>query len=225
MSDRPTAGAEELIGRSPLISGAYDLAHGAHAGQQRKDNGAPYLTHPLRVAQLVEEAGFDEEVTAAALLHDVVEDSEIGPREIARRFGSRVAEIVSALTEDESIEDYEQRKAEHRDRVEAAGPDAVAIYTADKLANLRDMRGLYAAIGERAAERFTAPLGLRSRLWLEDATMAERALPGCDLANDLMAEAEGLRARSQRSARPLSARDAFSGRRGRSGVKSRGDQP
>ncbi len=191
MSDRPTAGAEELVGRSPLLSDAYDLAHGAHEGQQRKDNGAPYLTHPLRVAQLVNEAGFDEEVVAAALLHDVVEDSEIDLAEIARRFGSRVAEIVSALTEDESIEDYEQRKAEHRDRVEAAGPEPVAVYTADKLSNLRDMRGLYAAIGERAAERFTAPLDLRARLWLEDAAMAERALPGSDLAAALRAEAEG----------------------------------
>jgi (p)ppGpp synthase/HD superfamily hydrolase len=191
MSDRPTAGADELIGASQLLSDAYDLAHGAHDGQQRKDNGAPYLTHPLRVAQLVEEASFDEEVVAAALLHDVVEDSEINLSDIARRFGPRVAEIVSALTEDGSIENYEQRKAEHRDRVEAAGPDAVAVYTADKLANLRDMRGLYAAIGERAAERFTAPLDLRARLWLEDAAMAERALPGSDLAAALRAEAEG----------------------------------
>ncbi len=191
MSEPPIAGADELIGSSPLLSDSYDLAHGAHEGQQRKDNGAPYMTHPLRVAQLVEEAGFDEEVVAAALLHDVVEDSEIDLSEIASQFGSRVAQIVSALTEDESIDDYEQRKAEHRDRVEAAGPEAVAVYTADKLSNLRDMRGLYAAIGERAAERFTAPLDLRARLWLEDAAMAERALPGSDLAAALRAEAEG----------------------------------
>lgn len=191
MSDQPIAGAAELVGDSERLADAFRLAQEAHEGQQRKDTGAPYLTHPLRVAKLVQEAGFGEDATAAALLHDVVEDSDVGPSEIASRFGSHVAEVVSALTEDEGIDDYEERKAEHRDRVEAAGTDAVAIYAADKLANLRDMRRLYAEIGERAAERFTAPLDLRSRLWLEDAAMAERALPGSELAGSLRTEAEG----------------------------------
>jgi (p)ppGpp synthase/HD superfamily hydrolase len=191
MSDRPIAGAAELVGDSERLADAFRLAQEAHEGQQRKDTGAPYLTHPLRVAKLVQEAGFGEDATAAALLHDVVEDSDIGPSEIASRFGSHVAETVSALTEDEGIDDYEERKAEHRDRVEAAGEEAVAVYSADKLANLRDMRRLYAEIGERAAERFTAPLDLRSQLWLEDAAMAERALPGSDIAAALRAEAEG----------------------------------
>lgn len=191
MPDNPTAGAEDLIGDSELVEAAYQVAREAHEGQQRKDNGAPYLTHPLRVAELVSGAGLGEEVVAAAVLHDVVEDSELSDSDIARRFGTRVAEIVSALTEDETIDDYERRKAEHRDRVEAAGADAVAIYAADKIANLRDMRGLYAAIGERAAERFTAPLDLRARLWLEDADMTERVLPRNELARALRAEADG----------------------------------
>jgi (p)ppGpp synthase/HD superfamily hydrolase len=191
MSDQPIAGVRALVGDSDRLAAAYRLAQEAHAGQQRKDNGAPYLTHPLRVAQVVRDAGFDEDTVAAALLHDVVEDSGIGLPEISRELGPHVAEIVSALTEDEGIEDYEERKAEHRDRVEAAGTEAVAIYTADKLSNLRDMRGLYGLIGERAAERFTAPLDLRSRLWLEDSAMAERALPDRELAAELRAEAEG----------------------------------
>lgn len=191
MSDQPIVGVRALVGDSERLAAAYRLAQEAHAGQQRKDNGAPYLTHPIRVAQLVRDAGFDEDTVAAALLHDVVEDSGIGLPEISRELGPQVAEIVSALTEDESIEDYVERKAEHRDRVEAAGTDAVAIYTADKLSNLRDMRGLYALVGERAAERFTAPLDLRGRLWIEDAEMAERALPGSELARALRAEAEG----------------------------------
>jgi (p)ppGpp synthase/HD superfamily hydrolase len=191
MSDEPTAEARELIGASELLAGAYELASAAHAGQTRKNDGAPYVTHPLRVAKLIAGAGLGEEAEAAALLHDVVEDSDVGLAEIGRRFGPRVAEIVSALTEDDRIDDYEERKDEHRRRVEAAGPAAVAVYVADKLANLGDMRGLYAAVGESAAERFTAPFDLRSRLWLEDAALAERALPGSDLATQLRAEAEG----------------------------------
>ena len=202
MPDLQTAGAADLIGDSELLAAAYELAHDAHSGQQRKDNGAPYLTHPLRVAELVREAGMGDDVVAAALLHDVVEDSEISTAEIARRFGVAVAEIVSVLTEDERIEDYTERKAEDRERVEVAGPDATAVYAADKLANLRDMRGLYANIGEQAAERFTAPLDLRAQLWLEDATMVERVLPGSELASSLRAEAEGFaRDRSLATAR------------------------
>ena len=191
MRDEAIKGARELTEDSDLLSRSYELAAAAHADQTRKDNGAPYVTHPVRVAELIRGAGFDEEVQAAALLHDVVEDSDVGVEEIDRRFGPRVAGIVAALTEDESIPGYERRKAEHRDRVEAAGADAIAVYAADKLSNLRDMRGLYAQVGERAAERFTAPLGLRSRLWLDDAEMAERGLPGSELPGALRAEAEG----------------------------------
>jgi len=191
MGEEPSGAAAKLIADSELLADAYDLAGTAHAGQTRKDDGSPYLTHPLRVAELIAAAGYGEDAEAAALLHDVVEDSDVGLAEIARRFGSRVAEIVSALTEDEAIVDYEERKAEHRARVAAAGALAVAVYSADKLANIRDMRGLYAEVGERAAERFTAPLDLRSRLWLEDAALAERALPEAELAADLRAEAEG----------------------------------
>jgi (p)ppGpp synthase/HD superfamily hydrolase len=191
MGEERSGGAAELIGDSELLADAYDLASAAHAGQTRKDDGSPYVTHPLRVAELIAAAGLGEEAAAAALLHDVVEDSDVGLAEIARRFGPRVAEIVSALTEDEAVADYEERKVEHRARVEAVGPLAVAVYSADKLANLRDMRGLYAEVGERAAERFTAPLDLRSRLWLEDAELAERALPGSELAAGLRAEAAG----------------------------------
>jgi (p)ppGpp synthase/HD superfamily hydrolase len=176
---------------SPLVRDALELASEAHRGQQRKDNGAPYVTHPVRVAQLVTDAGLDDEAVAAALLHDVVEDSETSAAEIERRFGPTVARLVAALTEDDSIAGYEERKAEHRVRVEAAGPVAVTIYAADKLANLRDMRRLYAGIGERAAERFTAPLDLRARLWLEDAELAERALPKQPIAEELRAEAHG----------------------------------
>jgi (p)ppGpp synthase/HD superfamily hydrolase len=191
MTTEPSAEAPERIRGSELLVEAYELADRAHAGQTRKGDGSPYLTHPVQVAELVAAAGFGEEAEAAALLHDVVEDSEVGVAEIEARFGPTIAEAVSALTEDEAIEDYEARKLEHRARVEAAGLPAVAVYTADKLANLRDMRRLYAKVGERAADRFTAPLDLRSRLWLEDAELAERALPGSPLATELRSEAEG----------------------------------
>ena len=84
-----------------------------------------------------------DEVLAAALLHDVVEDSELEVEDIRERIGDRVAEIVAVLTDDERIESYRKRKGEHRARVEAAGPEALAIYAADKLTNVEMLRDAY----------------------------------------------------------------------------------
>jgi (p)ppGpp synthase/HD superfamily hydrolase len=163
--------------RSDLVARARELASEAHEGQRRKDDGSPYITHPIGVAGLLDDAEFSDEVIAAALLHDVVEDTDLDPGELRERFGERVAELVEALSEDNDISDYEERKREHREQVEESGPDAVAIYIADKLSNLRDMRAIYALEGEDIAERFNAPIDVRIRLWKEDAEMAQRVAP------------------------------------------------
>jgi (p)ppGpp synthase/HD superfamily hydrolase len=97
------------------------------------------LEHPVEVAQIGRSACDDDEVIAAALLHDTVEDGLLEFAEIDGHFGRRVAELVEALTEDGSIEDYEERKAEHRERVVSAGRDVALIFAADKLANARAM--------------------------------------------------------------------------------------
>lgn len=164
--------------RSDLVAQAYELAASAHEGQRRKDNGTPFITHPVTVADLLHDSGFGDEVIAAALLHDVVEDTEMDSGELTRRFGGRVAELVEALSEDEGIRDYEERKREHREQVAESGADAAAIYIADKLSNLRDMRRIYAEEGEAIASRFTSPLDVRVTLWREDAAMAGRIAPG-----------------------------------------------
>ena len=182
-----------------MLEAAYELAVGAHEGQVRKGDGSPYVGHSITVARLCREAGSDEPVVAAALLHDVVEDAEIGLEEIERRFGADVGALVDALTEDQGISDYAERKAAHRAQVEAAGSRAATIYTADKLANLRDMRELYSRVGERAAERFTAPLDLRARLWEEDLEMASGVAPELVLLEELRSELAGFR--SQRAGR------------------------
>jgi guanosine-3',5'-bis(diphosphate) 3'-pyrophosphohydrolase len=157
------------------VADAFTLAADAHSGQLRKDDGSPYISHPVKVAERLHDAGFDDEVIAAALLHDVVEDTEMDPDEIAERFGERVAVLVQALSEDEGISDYEDRKRAHAEQVAEAGADAVAIYIADKLSNLRDMRRIYAEEGEAIASRFKAPLGVRVALWREDLEMARES--------------------------------------------------
>lgn len=168
----PSPEIEAAAAESELIRDALALAERAHAGQVRNGSGGmAYIHHPIAVAELLAEHGYGEQTVAAALLHDVVEDSETGPEEIAARFGPPVAELVEALTDDESIEAYEERKQEHRRRVEAAGGDALAIYAADKLSNVRVLRRAYAAEGEAAGEEFKAPLEVKAKIWMDDLEM------------------------------------------------------
>ena len=116
---------------SPLLRGAYALALEAHHGSRRR--GETDIDHPVAVAEVLYEYGIsDEEVLAAAFLHDVIEDTDTDPDEIGARFGERVRDLVVTMTEDDEIEPYAARKAEHRRRV-ARDRCVSAIYAADKL--------------------------------------------------------------------------------------------
>jgi len=159
--------------RSELVRTALEMARKAHAGQVRNASGGrPYIDHPLAVATQMAEHGFPDEVLAAALLHDVVEDSEIEIEDIRDAAGERVADLVAALTDEESIDSYEERKREHRRRVEAAGPDALAVFVADKLTNLEMLRGAYSDQGEQVGEELSVPLDEKVAVWEADLAMA-----------------------------------------------------
>jgi (p)ppGpp synthase/HD superfamily hydrolase len=124
----------------PVLRAAYEWAAQLHADQLRDADRAPFILHPLEVAALLSSRGFDDEVVAAGLLHDVVEDTDTELDEVRRRFGERIARTVAAVSEDPAIEDYRARKAALRDQVAAAGPDAQAVYAADKVAKARELR-------------------------------------------------------------------------------------
>ena len=134
MPTRPLTEVPSFASDSRLLRGAYRFATFAHHGPARK--GDTEIDHPTRVAWLLEERGFGEEVVAAAFLHDVVEDTAVDPDEIEENFGPEVSGLVREMTENESIEPYEARKAEHRSRV-VQDRRVAAIYAADKLANTR----------------------------------------------------------------------------------------
>ena len=129
-----------FVAGKPLVRSALAWAAKRHEGQSRAVDDAPLILHPAEVAALLSSRGCDEEVVAAGLLHDVVEGTEAGIDDVRRRFGDRVATIVAAVTQDDSIEGYEERKAALRDQVAAAGPDAHVVYAADKLAKTRELR-------------------------------------------------------------------------------------
>jgi (p)ppGpp synthase/HD superfamily hydrolase len=116
------------------------LVAAARAFALRAYGSEDKLEHPFEVARLVEAAGASEDVVAAAVLHDVVEDTDAGVEEIAAEFGSRIAALVETLTEDESIRAYSERKSDLRTRTCAAGRGAALIAVADKLSRVRSMR-------------------------------------------------------------------------------------
>lgn len=134
----PKLSAPDFVRGSELLEDALRFAREAY--RTEGPHGQGKLRHSIEVARLLHEAGFDEEVVAAGLMHDVVEATAAELPQVAERFGSRAAALVEAMTEDDGIESYEARKAEHRARVTAQGSSAAAIYAADKLAKMPHLR-------------------------------------------------------------------------------------
>ncbi len=95
--DKVAAMAEHHPEDRELILGAFDFAYKAHDGQRRK-SGEPYIIHPISVASLIDEWGFDSESVMAGLLHDTIEDTEVSFQEVESRFGHSVAELVDGVT-------------------------------------------------------------------------------------------------------------------------------
>ena len=145
--------------------------------------------------------GADETTITAALLHDGVEDSELTVEEVRKRFGADVAEVVAALTEDERIDEWVDRKNALRAQVERSGSRAAAVYAADKLSNLREMRRVYALRGEAAIDLHKAPsLDLRVAAWCDDLEMIERVASDLPIAADLRSELSRLEQERSRPA-------------------------
>ena len=155
---------------SPLTREALDFAASHHAGQTRDDgNGLPFVTHPVEVGCLLHEAGYSDEVVAAGVLHDVLEDTDVERAELEERFGPGVADLVAAVTDDPSIEDHAERKAALRKQVAHAGECAAVVFAADKVSKVRELRararhGRFQRTDEGKLEHYRASLEMLSEL-------------------------------------------------------------
>jgi (p)ppGpp synthase/HD superfamily hydrolase len=125
--------------RLPRTLAATAFAERLHAGQFRAD-GTPFIRHPLEVASLLHQSGAPDHVIAAGVLHDVVEKANVTADELSNRFGPAIARLVLAVSDDEEIKGYAERKAALRRQVATAGDEALAIFAADKLSKLRELR-------------------------------------------------------------------------------------
>lgn len=124
-----------------MVDKAYKLAQEAHDGQFRR-SGEPYICHPLHVAMLLVELGMDSESLAAALLHDVVEDTPVGLEQITSMFGADVAHMVDGVTKLTKIKfsSVEEQQAENlRKMLMAMSQDVrvMIIKLCDRLHNMR----------------------------------------------------------------------------------------
>jgi (p)ppGpp synthase/HD superfamily hydrolase len=170
----------------PLAHEAVGLAVELHAGQRRQADGASFVLHPMEVAALLDRAHYPDHVIAAAVLHDVLENTDLRPEDLEARFGSEVAGLVAAVTDDPSLPDEEERKRELRERVRVEGGYAAAVYAADKVSKVREVR-LALAHGVPPAE--LAPKVRRHR---ESLAMLEQTIPGSRLLEVLRFELESL---------------------------------
>ena len=120
----------------PGADEAMDFAAGAYA--ERLERPGPIPEHPVAVARLVAGEHWSPDVTIAALLHDVLEDTDVTAQDLRARFGPDVARLVEAVTEDAGIPRYQDRKADLRRRTVEAGEATAAIALADKLDKVAD---------------------------------------------------------------------------------------
>jgi (p)ppGpp synthase/HD superfamily hydrolase len=154
MLDLPRKMAQPLrfpsfVDELPVTRQALVYAAEQHAGQRRDADRAPFILHPLEVAHLLRGRGYPDHVVAAGVLHDVIEDTGVTGEELAEHFGPEVADLVGAVTEPPGEGGYGERKARLRASVAETGADAIAIYAADKVAKVRELRMRVA----RAAEQ------------------------------------------------------------------------
>ncbi len=146
-----------------------------HDGQTRKRTSVPYISHLLMVAGMVLQAGGDEDLAIAALLHDVVEDCGGMPmlKEIRRRFGKRVAHVVEGCTDsfETPKRPWQERKEFYLKHLRTADADIRLVSAADKVHNAREILGDFREIGAAVWQRFAGKR--QGTLWYYQALARE----------------------------------------------------
>jgi (p)ppGpp synthase/HD superfamily hydrolase len=183
----PDVGAAFAFARDlPVTRDAIAFAQERHSCQRRPADGAPFLLHPLEVASMLERSSYPDHVIAAAVLHDVLEDTDAERSDLTARFGGEVADLVELVSDDPAIGDEEQRKDDVRDRVSRAGGSALVVYAADKVSKVRELRMLIAAGLEGDAAT------VKLRRYSKSLAMLEQACPDSPLVELLRFELEAL---------------------------------
>lgn len=136
-----------------LLDRAIIFAVKAHAGTERRGKGFPYIVHPMEAMAIVSTMTSDQEMLAAAALHDTVEDTDVTLEELRREFGPRIAALVDSESEAvpegvSEAESWRGRKQAGIDRLARATRDEKIVAMGDKLSNMRAIARDYARQGD-----------------------------------------------------------------------------
>ena len=136
-----------------LLDRAIIFAVKAHSGTERRGKGFPYIVHPLEAMEIVATITPDQELLAAAALHDVVEDTDVSVDEIRAEFGDRIAALVAAESDtfEEGVREedsWHSRKRAAIERLASASHDAKIVALGDKLSNMRAIARDWAVKGD-----------------------------------------------------------------------------
>ena len=153
-----------------LVSEAIIFAVKAHDGMRRKKSEAPYILHPMEAAVIVGTMTDDQNLIAAAALHDVVEDAGVTIEEVEEKFGKRVRELVGSETEDKRAEippseTWRIRKEESLAVLKNTNDmDVLMVWLGDKLANMRSIYRDWKIEGDVMWQRFNQK-DVREQAW------------------------------------------------------------
>lgn len=147
-----------------LIEKALQIALEAHKNQKRKTDNTPYIIHPIMCAFKLKDYEFSEEVIAAALVHDVFEDSDFPEKDLRNDLGEEVFKIVKALSEDKSLE-WEERKKLYIEKIKNALQEVKAVSVVDKIHNAESLILAHEKQGKDVWSKFNR--GKDEKLWFE----------------------------------------------------------
>ena len=153
-----------------LLDRAIEFAVRAHHNTERRGKGFPYVVHPLEAMAIVATITPDQELLAAAALHDVVEDTTVTLEELRREFGDKVAFLVEQESDKfipgrSEADSWRDRKQAAIDRLASAPLEAKIVALGDKLSNMRAIARDYDELGNKLWERFHAPGGRADHEW------------------------------------------------------------
>jgi len=151
-----------------IVEKATRIAARAHKDQIRKGDDTPYITpyvvHPIMVALKLQKYGFGDEVIAAALCHDVLEDTDYPAEELHQELGNESFRIIKAVTADDSLP-WEEKKLQYIETVRQGPVGAKAVCVADKIHNLECIFIAYDVQGDVLWSKFNR--GKEQKIWFE----------------------------------------------------------
>lgn len=145
------------------IEKAFQFALSKHRGQFRKGTDIPYITHPFAVSMLLKHHQYSDDIVAAGLLHDTLEDTDTTENELQSQFGDKVLDLVLAASEQDKTLSWEERKRHTIKELGRKNTDQLAVIVADKLHNLRSIQEDVDCVGDAVWSRFNR--GKREQSW------------------------------------------------------------